>query len=234
MTINHVFIPTLTTPAGSCLTADNWREVGVTCVSYDLSFLLIKPGLSYLKILPDWQTYSGWNGEWLLNASMPSPDASGEYVLRSPFDGSRIRCNLRDIVDVILNLKPHQVILPSGFEVDEATWQQLRTTSMLYVPVEEQMRYADRLNHDHRVAVNHHVITNQPAADACNGMVYVQDGQLDLKDKAYAMDFDRIVAECQCPTCQQGLTRAYLHHLYEHTPLLCHRFLIQHNVFNVQ
>ena len=45
------------------------------------------------------------------------------------------------------------------------------------------------------------------------------------------MQFETIDPECTCPTCSQQFTKAYLHHLLQQTPLLCHRLLIQHNVF---
>ncbi len=71
--------------------------------------------------------------------------------------------------------------------------------------------------------------SDQPASDACSGLVYSERGMIDLREKIYAMQFECIDPICQCPTCSQKLTRAYLHHLLEHTPLLCQRFLIQHN-----
>ena len=39
---------------------------------------------------------------------------------------------------------------------------------------------------------------------------------------------------CSCETCSQGFTRAYFHHLLQHTPLLAQRFLVIHNVFFTQ
>ena len=75
-----------------------------------------------------------------------------------------------------------------------------------------------------------YVSSNVPASDACNGRIYSDDGLIVLKDDAYRMDFNTIDKTCSCPTCDQQLTRAYLHHLFDHTPLLCQRFLIQHNI----
>lgn len=75
-----------------------------------------------------------------------------------------------------------------------------------------------------------YIASNKPSRDACEGDVYHQEGMISLKDEAYRMDFRLIDDQCRCPTCEQKLTRAYLHHLLAHTPLLCQRFLIQHNV----
>lgn len=257
-------IPVLTTSAGSCLTANNWREAGVNRVSYYLSFLLIKPGLAYLKTLPDWTYYSGWEGPWVLNASMPPPNAEGQYVFRSFVDGAKISCSMEDIVRMILHLKPHQVILPVGFEVkSDEMWRQLSTSIQLYVPAHERACYLHHPIHglyyvierteDIATMIEQHreshpdldyfvtstvtqsseinMESNQPAMDACSGIVYCYEGKIDLRDKIYASQFECIDSTCDCPTCKQRFTRAYLHHLLEHTPLLCQRYLIQHNVY---
>jgi len=76
--------------------------------------------------------------------------------------------------------------------------------------------------------------SNKPANDAYQGLVYHRNGIIRLQNDAEALQFEVIDSTCECPTCEQKLTRAYLHHLYEHTPLLCQRFLIQHNVFHVR
>lgn len=77
--------------------------------------------------------------------------------------------------------------------------------------------------------------TDAPAASAYNGVVTDEHGlPLDLKDTAAAHQFEVINPNCTCLTCEQKLTKAYLHHLYHHTPLLCQRFLIQHNVHSAQ
>lgn len=73
--------------------------------------------------------------------------------------------------------------------------------------------------------------SNHPALLAMQGSVYSQLGVCDLTESNAAMDFEVIDTGCKCPTCSQQLTKAYLHHLFQHTPLLCYRFLIQHNVF---
>jgi queuine tRNA-ribosyltransferase len=79
-----------------------------------------------------------------------------------------------------------------------------------------------------------YIESDQPAALAMNGTVYTQGGLLDLTDTEFSTKFDLIDENCFCPTCSQLLTQAYLHHLLEHTPLLCQRFLIQHNMFFVK
>lgn len=70
-----------------------------------------------------------------------------------------------------------------------------------------------------------------PARDACRGMVYYKDVVFSLMDDDQTTNFNVIDDQCRCPTCVQNMSRAYLHHLLEHTPLLCQRFLIQHNIY---
>lgn len=76
----------------------------------------------------------------------------------------------------------------------------------------------------------HYLASDIPARDAYQGRVYGANGIVSLTEGAQRLNFDVIDEQCHCPVCKQALTRAYLHHLYEHTPLLCQRFLIQHNV----
>lgn len=72
--------------------------------------------------------------------------------------------------------------------------------------------------------------SNQPAEDACSGILYTREGNINIENSDMALQFSPIDADCSCPTCKQNLTRAYLHHLLANTPLLAQRFLIMHNV----
>lgn len=73
--------------------------------------------------------------------------------------------------------------------------------------------------------------SDRPAHDACLGAIYSSEGNSLISDTPQAQQFEIIDKNCHCPTCSQPFTRAYLHHLFEHTPLLCQRLLIQHNVY---
>ncbi|KTD43710.1 queuine tRNA-ribosyltransferase [Legionella quateirensis] len=79
-----------------------------------------------------------------------------------------------------------------------------------------------------------YIESDEPALSAFQGTVYSGSDTVDLIDSSTELQFDVIDPDCDCPTCSQQLTKAYLHHLYLHTPLLCQRFLIQHNVFQAQ
>lgn len=76
--------------------------------------------------------------------------------------------------------------------------------------------------------------SDEPASAAIQGIVFSQNGNINLSERLAEMLFETIDVDCSCPTCSQQLTKAYLHHLFLHTPLLCQRFLIQHNVHYAQ
>lgn len=90
------------------------------------------------------------------------------------------------------------------------------------------------LMYDLRVEGVKYIESDKPAQDAFQGQVYSDTSILDIRNEQTQMQFDLIEPKCHCPTCSQRLTKAYLHHLFLHTPLLCQRFLIQHNVFQAQ
>ncbi|MGC1183513.1 tRNA-guanine transglycosylase [Legionella sp.] len=73
--------------------------------------------------------------------------------------------------------------------------------------------------------------SDEPANAALHGRVYSQRGDIDLTDCSTEKQFETIDPDCNCPVCSQQFTKAYFHHLLQHTPLLCQRLLIQHNVF---
>ena len=70
----------------------------------------------------------------------------------------------------------------------------------------------------------------QPANDAISGLIYrIRGDNFSICDSKYALDFTKLDEHCECPACSEQYTRAYFHHLFQHTPLLCHRWLIMHN-----
>ncbi|WP_058534725.1 tRNA-guanine transglycosylase [Legionella saoudiensis] len=89
---------------------------------------------------------------------------------------------------------------------------------------------AESINHLRAQGVEY-IETDAPVNAAFNGKVYSRQGEIDLTNKVTEIQFEPIDSTCTCPVCTQQFTKAYFHHLIEHTPLLCQRFLIQHNVF---
>lgn len=265
------FIPVLTSEAGLCLTTENWQEVNVTAASYSLESLLYKPGKDILKKIKDITQYLVWPGVIVLNAISLAANKEGFFVLKSPYDGSKITFTFFDLLELIQHLKPNAVILPKNiihdcpqfwghwhdsifpfFHVDDVekqstdqshgvyfnadvsklSWEQLDQWSC--VPRYVIGHFEPKLIQNLRDKGIEFIETDEPAKAAMQGKVYSWPGNVDLMDAKTQMQFETIDAECTCPTCAQQFTRAYLHHLLQHTPLLCQRFLIQHNVFYVQ
>lgn len=258
------FIPVLTTEAGRCLTVDNWQEVGINIAAYDLTSLLMKPGIELLTTLPNLAIYTGWLKDIVLNAVMPEIDQDGEYPLRSEYDGSRTRYTPEDLLALIARLKPQLVLLPEGMH---SGWQSLPNSILPFFSTDDLPKHTDRMHgvyfiyssntpfstlveqiQEHagrpcyvggelsvpliQALVNmgvQYLSSDLPAHDGYQGLVYYKKEQISLKDETYRLDFNVIDEQCPCPTCKQQLTRSYLHHLLAHTPLLCQRFLIQHN-----
>lgn len=273
---NLGIIPVLTTPAGSCVTEANWHEAGVRAVSFYLTALLMKPGLDFLKTLPNLATYVGWQGTSILNSSLLSIATDGRYALRSDYDGARSHYSVEDILTLIANLQPNIVILPEGMlQKSEKTWEALPDTLFPFVPVIDLAKCSDSvrpygvyISYDES-ATSPSVLLQQierykdipcyiagdlnlplmldlvkkgikfiesdiPASDACMGNVYSNNGLISLPTNDCVMQFEVIDKNCKCPVCNQNFTQAYLHHLLEHTPLLCQRYLVQHNVHYCQ
>lgn len=242
---NH-FIPVLTSEAGSCLTLQNWQEVGIERVSYWLDALLIKPGYNLLSSLNKLASYTGWQGDIVLNALLPTANAEGIYTLRSSYDGSRVRLSNQDLFSLIKQLQPNWVILPPGF-VTYLNHQQLAFPESIkvfisaneslpnsHLPVFGSYSSSDiglLLNPKGDNNNNYWFETDKPAQDAMEGNLYSAQGVIAILEPEKANEHIKIDNQCCCPTCRQNFTRAYLHHLLIHTPLLAQRFLIQHNVY---
>lgn len=205
------FIPNLSTPAGSCLTMANWQEVGVFCVSYDLAALLVKPGMDVLYRYPNLAAYIGWSHQVVLNASSLIFDKNGKCCIRSHFNGEKLVFDWQNVSRFIQHLAVNYLLPPQ--QVPQEDWH------VALLP---------------NAALQSSFLTfesNNPAEDALKGIMYTQNEHISLLDDSERTVFEVLDKDCQCPTCQQGFTRAYLYHLYTQTPLLCQRLLIQHNVF---
>jgi len=263
---NVTFVPVLTTPAGQVLTAANWRDAGVNIASFYLESLLIKPGKDYLQTLQSVKTFSGWHGDVVLNASLPACNRHGRYLLRSPYDGSKVTCTLDEVLTLCMQLQPEHLILPKTVRLD--AMPVFPDNTCPYIPIEiypeniPSQTHGIYLSSADSVALFFarrdalHALplyisgeydretmqtlsasgalyfeTDKPASDALVGKVYCHDDVLILNDTVFATQFEVLDAQCNCSTCTQKLTRAYLHHLLKHTPLLCQRFLMEHNAF---
>ena len=106
-----IWVPILTTKAGSCLTVANWQEQGVHVAMFRLADLLIKPGWDVLRHYDSLASFWGWPGEVLLDDTMEKQNSAGDYVLVSPFDGAKSTYSPHFIQQCIIHLKPQDARL---------------------------------------------------------------------------------------------------------------------------
>ena len=203
--VRSELMPVLTA-SGSAMTVDNWTAIGVKSAVLYLSSLLMKPGIDVLSCCDNLHTYVGWSGYLVLNASDLLKNKSGFFVVRSVYDGRVSHYTDKALILLINSLKPDAVILPPALSSDALAL--LSDAINLSVDTSE---------------------SDKPAKDALNGLVYDKHAIFSITAEDMAMSFEPLSKDCGCPPCALGLTRAYFHHLYVHTPLLCYRFLIQHN-----
>lgn len=210
-----MFVPSLTDEAGSVLTVADWISIDVIRASCELSELLLKPGLAVLQKLDNLKAYWDWPSELILHALSIASNAKDQCVIRSKYDGQILRFTYDEILILIQHLNPDHVVLPAYL-----------------LPLAEQ-DYPDIYSK----CVDYDVDQGQkPGQDALKGLIYASGNECDylITDKKYAMDFSVLNKACACPACADGFTRAYFHHLYVHTPLLCQRWLVMHNIWMVR
>ena len=247
-------IPVLTSAAGSAMTAQNWEAIGVETAAYMLSALLMKPGFDVLLQCGSLRSYSGWGGHIVLNASDLSVDKSGMVVIRSIYDGRISRYTQESLITLINQLQPDVVVLPSflssglsssifPFISSDVLGQWDRQHGVWFILKDNQVPDLHDFNqlpvyvmgNDMRkmqpALRDFWLESNEPASDALNGVIYDHAASFSIDSEEHSMAFSPLSGGCECPKCSQGLTRAYLHHLYAQTPLLCYRFLVQHNYY---
>lgn len=248
----------LATPASSCLTNQELASIDVNILSLSLPSLLLKPGYEFLVKLEDMHNYFAWVNTLVVNGSELSASKSGKFQLVSAIDGSKCSFTAQQIVELISNLQADLVLLPSGlsdnftpshkyflpyteyktgfgayFSVTEDNFSQV---SMKIAELSEVPKYvcAD-LSLDLHLQLaslpNLHIENIKFAEDAFKGQIYRANNRHSILEDNCEHEFEKLVDECSCYTCSKGYTVAYLHHLFKHTPLLCQRLLILHNVF---
>ncbi|HVT62347.1 MAG TPA: hypothetical protein VHD33_02520 [Legionellaceae bacterium] len=255
-------VPTITTPAGACLTRANWHELNINTVACALDYLLMKPGLHYLETLAHIDHYLGDIGDCILDASMLVLNEQKQFIIRSVYDGSRISLSLSRFWALVEQLNPYAIVLPPsltqyelpflrdvipvfpfeqvsqrhyptsyGVYGSEATvchqsFEKIKLIYLMYEGVVPSFSVTS-------CSVPIYIAANQPAQDAYQGIVYLKTGPDMITQAVFANQFETLIDNCTCPICMQGFTKAYLHHLFQNTPLLCQRLLIMHNIHTV-
>ena len=239
---NYRFIPIMTSLAGSCLTLENWQQSGVDAGVYYLDALLTKPGIEVLRSFGDLRHYTAWSGTIILNTCTLLPAKLGDYLIRSPYDGSKLNFSKKHLLSLINHLQPDYVIWPT--ETVDATTSESILSSIVLSPGENQSAvgslnyWIDSLEISKKMSCDEHrsmsvwFESDRPAHDALQGKIYHAKGVFNLLDACHQEEFVPLDEHCSCMACDGGYTRAYFHHLLQQTPLLAQRFLILHNVYS--
>jgi len=73
-----------------------------------------------------------------------------------------------------------------------------------------------------------------PTRNGRNGNAFTKKGQIRLKNTQYREDERVIELDCDCPTCTEGFSRAYLRHLFAAGEMLGPILLSLHNIRHFQ
>ncbi len=241
--------PLVNSEAGLSLSEADYRLAGVQGLVYSLSRLLMRPGIQGLNALKNWRSVSLWNGPVIIDAAdLPIDSASEVVSVRSIYDGSRQSYSLPEIMVLLKKLKADAVLWPCDSFQGKDLYNSYPEIPFYCKDMDDQYRQAInpaamRSDEDAVFAFSKTfsaqknaipataVITDVPIKDALEGHLYLSDGVLDISEERWAHAHSIIEAGCLCYSCAAGFTRAYFHHLYAHTPLLCHRLLAMHNLY---
>ncbi len=234
------FIPVATSNAGGCLTAMNWQETKANGLAFYLDALLMKPGYSQLLQVPSLGSYFGWFGSTVIDATRMTPITSNLYQLRNRFDGGITKYTHEEIATLLAVLKPDMLVVSA----DKPFFSQnLPTTTAVMTLLDESandsLHDACYLSGDYDCAqlaalapnFQGFIQSDKPANDGISGRVYTGNTSISILDKRYENQHQTLAVDCTCPSCDQQFTRAYFHHLLQHTPLLAQRLLVQHNIY---
>ena len=240
--------PLVNSEAGLSLSEADYQRAGVQGLVYSLLRLLMRPGMQALNALENWRSASIWNGPVIIDASDLSIEPHSEFInIRNIYDGSHQNCSLQEIMTLLKKLQIDAVLWPgNSFQRNE--WDDLYSQIPFYCKdSDEQYRpmttrvdegkiseFTKTFSIQKDAIPAAGVITDMPVKDALQGLLYISDGVLDIREEQWTHIHSAIEAECLCYSCAAGFTRAYFHHLYEHTPLLCHRLLAMHNLHFAQ
>lgn len=244
--MQYQIIPELTTLAGNCLTLADWQQAGIKTVAFKLTQLLVKPGYDFLIKLSSFKQYFPWKANIILD--LQGLAYGNEQVLvHSSYDGTVFHFSFNKVIALIHQLQPSIIT----YAQDNPLKNMIKEQKNAFIEFEMQeislnfySYEAEDLNYfqgDLKTIIpkiqgsgSYYIQTNQPAQDGLEGIGYTKTNSIALFNTFYREDYGVLDKDCQCSTCTLSLTRAYLHHLLQHTPLLAQRLVIQHNVHFAQ
>jgi queuine tRNA-ribosyltransferase len=218
------FVPILSSNEGLCLTSQQWKTTRISWYAYSLTTLLQRPGFPYVFDIYKDLVCPGFA---ILNATNLSVNAKGKIEYRST-DGALMRLGIEQLAIWLQALKPDAIVWPfaPNYLLDLGF-----LPSQILVPTAEEN---DTIVCAQIRGNQQWFISNQPAAYGYQGKFLVSDQVLQILDEVYQDDLNLLAPNCDCDSCAQGFTRAYLHHLMAHTPLLAQRYIILHNMRQTQ
>ena len=230
------YVPHITTLAGACLTGTNWQALGIHYALCTLSHMIIKPGLAFWQNGMDLKTYLAWDGVLIVDARNLKLNSRQEFVVQSPYDGSRVSLDLEQFWDLVQQLQPDMLLVSNDLPLRALPAVKILSGGMSCPTelVEKLPQGFDQEGSWFVYGEDTLYTSDRPAQDALQGRVYQADGWFSIQAPEFSLDFQPLVSNCVCPTCQQTFTRAYLHHLFQSTPLLCQRLLLMHNVMEIK
>ncbi len=73
-----------------------------------------------------------------------------------------------------------------------------------------------------------------PTRSGRNGQAFTRSGPLNLRNARHNEDQAPLDAECGCPSCRTGVSRAYIHHLVKSGEMLGAILMTEHNIWFYQ
>ena len=73
-----------------------------------------------------------------------------------------------------------------------------------------------------------------PTRSGRNGQAFTRDGAVNMRNAGHAEDSAVLDAECGCPSCAGGVSRAYIHHLVKSGEMLGAMLMTEHNIWFYQ
>lgn len=203
------FVPYLNSIEGLSLTPAQWLSTGIQSYAYDVVGLLQRPGYQkQFQLKKDLLC----PGRAIVDARNVQFNSKGEIQFRSP-DGSLKQCARKEFFQWVQQLMTDVVVWDGALDDAQGDY-------ILYSSAQVSKIWN---------------LSNHPASLAYQGQVLQRESEcFSVLSDLFKQDYSFLTADCGCQTCQSGLTRAYLHHLLQHTPLLAQRYLVLHNVFQAK
>lgn len=179
-----------------------------------------------------------------LRAAMERTTRWGERCLAARRTGQALFCIVQGGTDVELRLAhaeqlgayPFDGIALGGFSVGEPNADMHQTLARVVPHVDaSRPRYlmgvgtpADLIR---AIGVGVDVFDCvMPTRNARNGQAFTRRGKVVIRNARYRNDAAPLEPGCRCLACRQGVSRAYLRHLYIANEILAHRLLTLHNL----